>query len=381
MLKYLPLITSNLGRKRLRTIFTVGSISMAFLLFGMLESFRYGLYAALSRMEDSQLITISSTFGQLPLAYVEQISTLPGVRAATGVTFVPIVLGDEIQLHGALAVDAPHLLTVIPELRLSPDERDVWLNERRAALVGIDLARKHGWKKGDLVALKAQIYTQKDGGHTWPVVIAGIFNPITASPSNDIFFHYDYLNESLAFGRNVVSYILSRCTDPGRSIDVAHSIDSRFRNSPAETRTTSLKAYAQRGINQLGHVGTIILAVMGISFFTMLLIATSAMSQAVRERRSDFAVMMTVGYPGSLISSLVVVETLLIISTGGLIGILTALYLQRAASAAGQSFLPLTSGHLLVTGALVVLVCTCLTCIVPLLQTSQNGIATALQKE
>ena len=39
--RYLPLLAANLRRKRLRTFFTLASIVVAFLLFGLLESLRY----------------------------------------------------------------------------------------------------------------------------------------------------------------------------------------------------------------------------------------------------------------------------------------------------------------------------------------------------
>jgi hypothetical protein len=41
--KYLPLLASSLRRKRLRTFFTLASIVVAFLLFGLAESLRYSL--------------------------------------------------------------------------------------------------------------------------------------------------------------------------------------------------------------------------------------------------------------------------------------------------------------------------------------------------
>ena len=41
--KYLPLLAASLRRKRLRTFFTVASILVAFLLFGLAESMRFAL--------------------------------------------------------------------------------------------------------------------------------------------------------------------------------------------------------------------------------------------------------------------------------------------------------------------------------------------------
>ena len=41
--KYLPLLASSLRRKRVRTFFTIASILVAFLLFGLAASMRYAL--------------------------------------------------------------------------------------------------------------------------------------------------------------------------------------------------------------------------------------------------------------------------------------------------------------------------------------------------
>ncbi len=43
MTRYLPLLWSNLGRKRVRTSLTLASIVIAFLLFGLLQTMKSAL--------------------------------------------------------------------------------------------------------------------------------------------------------------------------------------------------------------------------------------------------------------------------------------------------------------------------------------------------
>ena len=54
----------------------------------------------------------------------------------------------------------------------------------------------------------------------------------------------------------------------------------------------------------------------------MLLVTGNTMSQAVRERTSEFAVFKTIGYSDKIILSLVLCESVVICTTGMLLGIL-----------------------------------------------------------
>jgi len=51
------------------------------------------------------------------------------------------------------------------------------------------------------------------------------------------------------------------------------------------------------------------------------LVAASTMAQSVRERTSELAVLKTLGFPGPAILMLVLVESLFIAFTGGLLGL------------------------------------------------------------
>ena len=74
--KYLPLLASSLRRKRLRTFFTVASIVIAFLLFGLAESMRYALAVRASNVAGAdRLLTMHKvSFTQLlPASYENRI--------------------------------------------------------------------------------------------------------------------------------------------------------------------------------------------------------------------------------------------------------------------------------------------------------------------
>ena len=73
--KYLPLLASSLRRKRLRTFFTLASIMVAFLLFGLAESLRYSLQSGVDVAGADRLLTMHKvSFTQLlPQSYENRI--------------------------------------------------------------------------------------------------------------------------------------------------------------------------------------------------------------------------------------------------------------------------------------------------------------------
>ena len=70
--KYLPLLASSLRRKRLRTFFTVASIRIAFLL--------YGLAASLRALRTAKMSEIDEPFFSKPLALLSKVK---GIRFVT----------------------------------------------------------------------------------------------------------------------------------------------------------------------------------------------------------------------------------------------------------------------------------------------------------
>ena len=109
--------------------------------------------------------------------------------------------------------------------------------------------------------------------------------------------------------------------DPARSAEIAAAIDGRFANSPAETRTTTEQAFLQGMADQLGNVGAMLTAILGAVFFTLLLITTNTMAQAIRERTSELAVLKTLGFTNGRVLGLVLLEAGVLAILGGAAGL------------------------------------------------------------
>src|SRR5882757_10845938 len=108
-MKYLPLILSALWRRKARTIFTMLSIVVAFLLFGMLET----VDQAFSNPDSGavgadRLITTNKTSItlSLPFSDVQQIRSLPGVKEVTWLTWFGGYYQEAKNFIFAIPIDA-----------------------------------------------------------------------------------------------------------------------------------------------------------------------------------------------------------------------------------------------------------------------------------
>jgi len=343
VLRFLPLLLGNLQRHRIRTLLTLASVATAFLLFGLLQALNHALTGGVELTGADRLITTHkvSIIQMLPRSYLARAATMPGVRAATGLSWFGGTYRGERNTIVAQVADAETLFAVFPELQLPPAQRQAWLQDTTGAIVGEALARANDWKVGDVIPLRSSIFRKRDGSDTWELKVSGIFRNAEGGDTNALYFHYQYFNEPRDFGRDQVGWLVLRVADPGRTADVARRVDALFANSSTETKTSTEKAFAQGWINQAGNIGAIIRAVVSAVFFTMLLVTANAMAQSIRERTPELAVMKTLGFTSGQVLGLVLAESLLITTIGATIGMLLARTLAAGVRRAMQQYLPL----------------------------------------
>ena len=84
-MKYLVLVWAGLWRKKARTILTMLSVVVAFLLFGLLQGINQGMNHVFQSLNVDRLYVQSriSMSDGLPLSYLKQIQSVTGVRAVT----------------------------------------------------------------------------------------------------------------------------------------------------------------------------------------------------------------------------------------------------------------------------------------------------------
>ncbi|MCI0351123.1 MAG: FtsX-like permease family protein [Acidobacteriales bacterium] len=110
-------------------------------------------------------------------------------------------------------------------------------------------------------------------------------------------------------------------SDPDRAADIAKAIDNEFANSPSETKAEPEGAFMQGFAQQIGDIGTILIAILSAVFFTILLVAGNTMGQAVRERTEELGVLKALGFTNERVLALVLAESCLIAAAGGIVGL------------------------------------------------------------
>lgn len=328
-MKFLGLVWASLLRRKTRTFLTLLSIITAFLLFGFLDAVRVVFTQGSAQAGVDRLITTSrvSFIQPLPLAYRERILAVPGVATLAYANWFGGIYQDRRNFFANIAVSPAEYLAIHPEIALSDGAYEAFLNRRTGALVGIELARKHGWAIGDRIPLQATLWPHKSGSTTWTFEIVGFMQARDERArkfENQMLFRYDYFDEGRMSGQGTAGWYIVKIRDVAESTRVALAIDALFRNSAAETRSQSEKEFNLAFARQFGDVGLIARAIMAAVFFTLLLVTGHTMAQGVRERTAELAVLKTLGFGNGLILRLVLAESILMLLIGGLAGLALA---------------------------------------------------------
>jgi putative ABC transport system permease protein len=360
MLRFIPLILANLRRRKLRTLFTLASIAVAFLLYGLLAAVKNGFEAGVELAGADRLITIHkvSLVQPLPHSYQARIAAVPGVTLVTHSTWFGGHYQDARNPLQTYPVEPESYLQMYPEYLLPAGDKQRWLRDRSGVLVGRALARSFGWKVGDRVPIRSDIYPRQGGDYTWDFVVDGIFD--NRDPSGDttiMLFHYDYFDEARTIGKGTVGWYIVRIAAPNRAGETAGAVDALFTNSSAETKTGTEKAFVQGFAKQTGDIGAIVTSIGIAVFFTMLLVSANTMAQAVRERTSELAVMKTLGFTDGRVLVLVLAESMMITLLGGALGTLGALLVVSKAGSVLSQYLSafVLTGRALTVGVLLML--------------------------
>jgi len=343
MFRWLPIVWANLKRRKLRLVFTFLSILLAFLMFGMLDALRTSLAGVINVIGADRVLTMSKINLTVPLprAHYEKIKALPGVKAAASFNWFGGMYKDAKRPIQMQATDPEAFLRVYPELKLKPEAIAAWEHDRQGMIVGSLLAATNQWKIGDRIPIRSQIWRKMDGSDTWQFNIVGIYDVNGGGVNKaSAFFQYDYFNESLQFGKDMAGTIAVRVDDPSQADAVSARIDKLFENSPNETKTSTERDFVKRLLEQVGDIGSILVSVTAAVFFTMLLVTANTMAQSVSERTNEIGVLKTLGFGGSTILSLVLMESMFLTVTGGLAGLVLAWLLAGAVGVSIKDYFP-----------------------------------------
>ncbi|WP_340570991.1 FtsX-like permease family protein [Stenotrophomonas sp. G106K1] len=343
-MKYFSLVWAQLFRSRTRTLLTLLSVVAAFLLFGMLDSVRVAFSSGGSVEGANRLVVASrlSITQSLPIRLETQIRQVSGVRDVTYGMWFGGIYQDPKNFFPNFSV-APNYFDVYRELQIDPAQLQDWQQTRTGAIVGETLAKQFGWKVGDTIPLQATIFP-RGGSNDWPLELKGIYRSkdraLAANEERQLMMNWKYFDESNDYIKNQVSWYTVTLDNPEQSSRVAQAIDAISANSDHETKTQTESAFQQAFVKQFADIGMIVTSIMGAVFFTLLLLTGNTMAQAVRERVPELATLKTLGFKDSTVLTLVMVESVLLIGLGGLIGMGLAALILPAISPKSMGMLP-----------------------------------------
>lgn len=354
-MKYVPLVLANLGRHKIRTILTIASVTLALFLFASLRTVVTTLHANSQFGSARRLVTLNATglVFPLPMAYANKIRALPGVESVSWANWFGGRYGDGKQFFAQFAVDAESYLAMYPEITMPEDQKQAFLHERSAAIIGRRLVDRYGWKVGQDVTLQGTIFPGD-----WTFTIRGVYTPTAPAIGDDaLIFHHEYLDERIGHA-GIAGWFIVQISDPAAAAAIAKTIDDQFRNSSVGTKTGTEQAFQAGFATMLGNVSLLMGTIGTAVVFAILLVTANAMMMSARERTGEVAVMKTIGFSNRTLFGLVLSEAGVIAGAGALLGLGIAKVFYRAINFNGFGFLPgfaITTGTLVMGGGIALL--------------------------
>jgi putative ABC transport system permease protein len=319
-MKFLRLITKNLGRNKRRTTLTVLSVAVSVFLLATMQAVMAALSASSMTPGGEYRVIVrrnTSLADAMPEAYAQKIQHVSGVMAVCPANWFGGIYKED-KPHYMFAqfyVDPKIIFDVHPEIQISPEEKTAFQQERTAAIAGKKLFDKYGWKLGDVIELKSPYYPIEVR-----LTIRGMY---TGPQEGALYFHRAYVEEAMGRPGLVGTYRV-RLDSPDNAPRVMEEIDRMFANSAAPTKTETEAAFAAGFVSMLGNVKGLIAGIGLVVVFAITLIGANTMAMSARERFTEVAVMKALGFRPGMILALLLSESVLIALIGGVLAAIGA---------------------------------------------------------
>lgn len=336
MMKHLLFIWKNLKRNRRRLVVTALSVSISIFVFCALITIVNIVDSFLERANKSELIGVADRYDSaeegMPQTHVNKIKEIPGVQAAMGVNLAFCSYRDEKDNIALWAADHAALYKVLAsapghEGDLPEGDFREFERERTGALIGKVWTTKYGWKKGDLITLKAAFPHAPTPTADVQLKVAGEIP--SGFWDSRIFIHRDYYEE-LSNRRDKADVIMLSAESFDKVQTVCSAIEAALLNSAVPVKATTSAEFFNRFMAGL-NLKSIITLISFVVFVATISITANSIAMSVRERKREVAILKSLGYQNSLVLTLLLGESVLMTFIGGCIGALIAYFLFSSA--------------------------------------------------
>lgn len=315
-MKFGKLILKNVLRNKRRTLLTVSSLAVSIFLVVTLATVLTELSRGSETANPLRLVSrhaVSLTFS-LPASHGARIAAVPGVKVASPYSWYGGIYIDESNFFANFAVDPRLLRELQPETKMDDAAWDAFVRDRQGAIVGEKLSTLYGFTPGQRITLESEIYQNE-----MEFIIRGVYR---GGDEKVLFFHHDYLNESVpAWAKDeigTVSILAASVDDVPR---IARTVDAMFQNSDAPTKTETEREFAMSFETMLGGVKQFMYGIIGAIIFSLMLVTSNSMAMSVRERTREVGTLKALGFQRTTIAWLFVSEALALGIIGGAIGV------------------------------------------------------------
>ncbi len=339
-MKFLPFVLKHLRRNWVRTTSTILAMAVCIFLFCTLRTVLKAMDDARELGNTTRLVTrhkVSLVYN-VPLSYEGRIAQVEGVKRVAISTWFGGALPAKKENKSAksgggpdfssfftnLAVEDEPYFAMHPELKVPEDQMRAYREDLQGCIVGRALAEQFGWKIGDHFFLESFIPPYRKSTGPFEFVVRGLYDAdLVREPAADprvMYFHYKYLYEGTGQRVSAGLYVVE-LKDPQQAAVVARSIDALFENSDAQTKSETEAAFRADFMAMIGNLTLLFNSIGMAVIFTILLVTANTMSMAVRERRTEIAVLKTLGFPSGHVMGLILGEALAIGVLGGALGL------------------------------------------------------------
>lgn len=313
-------VLKTLWRHRTRTLLTVSGSSVAMFVFCFVGSVQEGLYRLTTGSDANRTLIVFQenrfcpTTSRLPEDYAKRIREVDGV-----LDVMPIQVWtnncraslDIVVFHGA----EPKQIPKTRPLQLIRGNWQHFQSQRDAAIVGRNIANRRGLKVGEHFSI-GDISVQ----------IAGIFASKVPAEENLIYTSLAFLQYTRGLdAAGLVTQHEVLLTDEADPDRVASEIDSKLRAGSVATKTRRKGAFQTSTLSDLvdliGFAHWLGYACLGL---VLSLVATTTV-MSVQDRIKEYAVLQTIGVRPLTTIRLVLTESILLCTIGGVFGTLFAM--------------------------------------------------------
>lgn len=310
-------ILKNALRNRRRALLTIVSVAVSCgLLVTLLTLMRELTIPPESEAASLRIIVRNkvSLAQPLPAKQLPIIDKIPGVVTVSPFSFFGGNFREEtVTSFAQFAVDPLRFTGIIVEGKIVEGSYEEFAKDRNSCLVGADTMKRYGLKIGDKMRFTGTFYPVD-----LDLRVAGVYQGTV--DDRNVFFHHKLLDELMGDPGTVGTWYL-RAASAEVVNDVIAQVNQAFENSSAEVRAETERAFQMGFVSMWGNVKVLIGSISTVVVFTLVLVAVSTMSMAIRERFRELAVLKALGFKRREIFAFILAESFGLATAGALLGI------------------------------------------------------------